>query len=37
MNLDSIFTQGQIASALLIIAVVLVYYVFYKKPIKPKK
>lgn len=31
MNFDKIMTQGQIASALLIIAFVLIYYVFAKK------
>lgn len=35
-NLDQFITQGQIASALLIIAVVLVYLVFVKKHTRPK-
>lgn len=37
MNFDQIITQGQIASALVIIAVVVTYYVFYKKPTKTKR
>lgn len=37
MNLDAIFTQGQIAFALLVIALVLAYTVFGKKPHKSKK
>ena len=36
MNLDSVITQGQIAFALLIIAIAVVYYVFAKKPTRSK-
>lgn len=30
-------TQAQIGFALMVMALAVVYYVFYKKPIKPKK
>ena len=36
MNIDQFLTQGQIASALLIIAIILVYFVFAKKPTRSK-
>lgn len=36
-NLDQIITQGQIAFALMVIAVAVVYYVFAKKPTRPKR
>lgn len=37
MNIDQFITQGQIASALLIIAVVLVYIAFVRKPTRSKR
>lgn len=37
MNLDSIIGQAQIAFALMVIALVLTYYVFGKKPTNPKR
>lgn len=36
INIDQILTQGQIASALLIIAVVLVYLAFVKRPTRSR-
>jgi len=37
INLDQIITQGQIAFALMVVAVAVVYYVFAKKPTRPKR
>jgi len=37
VNLDPFFSQAQIGFALMVIALAVVYYVFNKKPIKPKR
>lgn len=37
MNLDPLLTNAQIAFALAVIAIVVAYYVFAKKPTKSKR